>query len=228
MPSNPRTHQLNASLVYHVISRGNFRSEVFHEDKDYIYFIEILRNYSKEHRVLIYHWVLMPNHYHLLLELAEPQKLSKIMAGIARSYVHYYHKTYQTSGHLWQGRFKSQPIEKEKYLLSCGRYIERNPLKARLVEHLEEYPYSSARYYILNQEDTLTTKDPLMETFGKDPREQREGYRTFLRDFDAEVEKRFESLEDPLGSRKFMRTLVKVKGLFIPRRKGRPKELIKL
>ncbi len=130
MPSSARKHQLTNSLLYHVFNRGNARSEIFHHKNDYLHFIKILSRYSQEYTLRIYHWVLMPNHYHLLLELDEPKKLSSIMAGVARSYVHYHHKTYKSSGHLWQDRFKSQPVEKERYLLACGRYIERNPVKA--------------------------------------------------------------------------------------------------
>lgn len=226
MPSTARTHQLDLSLLYHVMNRGNFRFEIFHTEQDYFYFIEILQKYSRNYGLLIYHWVLMPNHYHLLLELEEPQKLSKVMAGINRSYVHYYHKTYQSAGHLFQGHFKSKPIEKEKYLLSCGRYIERNPVKAGISQDAEGYPYSSARFYVLNHEDSLTTEDPLIKTFGNDPKQRIDGYQTFLRKFDPEEERRFESFGFPLGSKEFMHRLTKERGIFLPRKRGRPKELI--
>jgi REP element-mobilizing transposase RayT len=131
MPSYARTHQLKQSLIYHVINRGNFRDVVFHDENDFVKFKEILSNYSQETGLKIYHWVLMSNHYHLCLELDNPEKLSSIMAGIARSYVHYHHKKYNVSGYLWQGRFKAQPIQKEQYLLACGRYIERNPVRVK-------------------------------------------------------------------------------------------------
>ena len=113
MPYLSRTHQLGNSLVYHLFNRGNFRLEIFHDSEDYQYFITLLSNYSKEHSFSLYHWVLMPNHYHLLLEIEEPEKLSSVMSGLARSYVYYHHKKYQLSGHLWQGRFKSQAVEKD-------------------------------------------------------------------------------------------------------------------
>jgi len=211
------------------MNRGNARFEIFHKEEDYLYFIELLRKYSVAYEVLLYHWVLMPNHYHLLLELAKPQMLSKIMAGLNRSYVHYHHKTYKSSGHLFQGRFKSKPIEKEKYLLSCGRYIERNPVKAGIVQKAEDYSCSSARFYVFSHEDHLTTKDPLIETFGKDSDQQTKAYRDFLRKFDAEEERRFESFGFPLGSKEFMHHLTKEKGIFLLRKRGRPKkELIYL
>ncbi len=224
MPSVPRTHQLELSLFYHVMNRGNYRAEIFHGEKDYLYFLKILQDYSRENSIFVYHWALMPTHYHLLLEINEPPKLSKIMAGIARSYVHYHHRTYESAGHLWQGRFKSQPIQKERYLLSCGRYIERNPVKAGLAQHPEDYPYSSARYYIHHEQDNLTTKDPLIETFGRDAEEQTKGYKTFLGNFDTQEENQFERFEFPLGSPEFRHKLLREKGLFVPKRRiGRPK-----
>jgi len=144
MPSTARKHQLQGALIYHIMNRGNRRDDIFHRQKDYNYFIGLLANYSDRFEVLIYHWVIMPNHYHILIEIKESEKLSKMMAGIARSYVYYYQKNYNLGGHIWQGRFKSQPIEKEKYLLSCGRYIERNPIKAKIVKN--ESPIGSVEF----------------------------------------------------------------------------------
>lgn len=161
-----RRHQLTDSLLYHIFNRGNGRRETFHNPEDYRRFMKIISNYAEDNGFRVYHWVIMPNHYHLLLELDEPEKLSSIMAGLSRSYVHYHHKTYHSAGHLWQDRFKSQAIDKEMYLLSCGRYIERNPVKANIVSQAEEYRYSSAAYYVLGREDGLTAEDPFFNSFG--------------------------------------------------------------
>lgn len=89
----------------------------------------------------------MSNHYHLLLELDDPCLLSGFMAGFNRAYTHYYHKVNKSSGLLWQGRFKSQPVQKENYMLVCGRYIERNPVVANIVSEAVDYTYSSAKFY---------------------------------------------------------------------------------
>lgn len=217
MPYLSRTHQLGNSLLYHLFNRGNFRLEIFHDREDYQYFITLLSKYSKEHNFFLYHWVLMPNHYHLLLEIEEPEKLSSVMSGLARAYVYYYHKKYQSSGHLWQGRFKSQAVEKDLYLLSCGRYIERNPVQAKMTEFAQDYPYSSAGYYVSGKDDGLTKEDPLfVDRFGS-----RAKYREFLMAFAPEEERPFENLELPQGSREFLKRLIKDKGLFLPRRRGR-------
>jgi len=222
MPYLARTYQLKHSLLYHIINRGNARSEVFHEEKDYRFYIDLLKKYSNTHNFNIYHWVLMPNHYHLLIEIEKPENLSKVMAGLTRSYVYYYHKKYQTSGHLWQGRFKSQPIQKELYLLTCGRYIERNPVKAGIVKKAEDYPYSSAAYYVYGSDDSLTTEDPIFEDLSNDPLKRREKYREFLLDFNTEEDLIFSNLETPQGSEEFKRRLIKENGLFVSKRRGRP------
>ena len=164
----------------------------------------------------------MPNHYHLLLEIGLPEKISSIMSGLARSYVYYHHKKYQTSGHLWQGRFKSQPIQKEMYLLSCGRYIERNPVKAGIINFAEDYPYSSAAYYVFSKKDGLTVESPLFaDIFGAQKEQRRDKYKEFLRAFSSEEEGWFENLESPQGSGEFLKRLTRDKGLLLPKRRGR-------
>ena len=146
------------------------------------------------------------------------------MAGFARAYVYYYHHKYQSSGHLWQGRFKTQPIEKEHYLLSCGRYIERNPVKAKMIDFAEDYPYSSAAFYVYGKQDGLTKEDPALETFGKEPIQQRQSYKEFLEAFDSDDDESFEKLEKPQGSQEFLKRLIREKGLFLPRRRGRARK----
>lgn len=224
MPYIARTHQLKQSLLYHIYNRGNAREQIFYDTEDYRYFIVLIAKYSIAYDIQVYHWVIMPNHYHMIIEIKEPEKISSIMAGIGRSYVHYYHKKYKSSGHLWEGRFKSQPIQKEMYLLTCGRYIERNPVKAGLVKIAEEYRYSSACYYVHGKDDSITIEDPIFSTFGKEVIDRRGGYKRFLETFDSEEERLFENLEEPQGSKEFVNRLVKEKGLFLPMRQGRPRK----
>jgi len=167
----------------------------------------------------------MPNHYHILLEIVDPANLSKMMAGLGRSYVYYYQKSYKLCGHIWQGRFKSQPIEKEKYLLSCARYIERNPLRAKMVSSSEKYEYSSAKFYVYGKEGNLTKIDPCFESFGSNISECRSNYADFLKIYKEEEELLFKENNEPvLGSREFKARLVYKKGRYLPRRKGRVPE----
>jgi len=205
MPSSARTYQLKQSLIYHIFNRGHNRNEIFHTEDDYRHFIELLARYSAGRSMLIYHWALMPNHYHLAVEFAMPERMSSIMAGIARSWVHYHHRVYKTAGAIWQGRFKSQPIEKELYLNACGRYIERNPVKAGIVRTAREYPYSSAPYYILGNDDRLTVQSPLFGGFGTTTESRRQRYEEFLFSFNPDEDTLFDNLEYPRGSIEFKR-----------------------
>ncbi len=228
MPGSARRHQLQGSLVYHVINRGNRRDDVFHYAEDYKYFIKLLSDYSDRFEASIYHWVIMPNHYHIVLEIANPENLSKMMAGLARSYVHYYQKNYKVGGHIWQGRFKSQPIEKEKYLMRCGRYIERNPVEAKMVRLAEDYEYSSARFYIYGISDGLTKNDPCFESFGVDTAKRRKNYSEFLKTFDKEERVLFKNSELPVGGAQFKARLIYAESRFMPRRKGKARECVTL
>lgn len=223
MPYLARKYLISQSLLYHIFNRGNAKSEIFHDESDYLHFIKILKKYSSERNFGVYHWVLMPNHFHLLAELKKPKQLSSLMAGITRAYVHYYHAKYQSAGHLFQGRFKSQPIEKETYLLSCARYIEKNPIKANLSSIADRYSFSSALFYTQNINDGLTKEDPLYFTFGEEQKERQKNYFEFLKeDYDEEDDAEFNNLEMPIGSKEFKSRMVKDKGIFVPR-KGRPR-----
>ena len=219
MPSFARKHQLQASLIYHVMNRGNARQDLFHEPLDYQYFKQVLSKYAATNNLNLYHWALMTNHYHLCLEAPHPEALSKIMAGLQRSYVHYHHRKYHSAGFLFQGRFRSQPIQKERYLLACGRYIEQNPVKAGLTSRAEEYEQSSARFYTAGVADGVTVMSPLYETFGRTPAERRTAYRDFLEQ-STEEHRLFESATASLGDDEFLGRLVRKRGRLVGRRRG--------
>lgn len=226
MPYYARRHQLQGNLLYHVFNRANSKSRIFHNEKDFLYFKSLLSKYSAMRNMKIYHWVIMLNHYHLLLELEIPEALSSIMAGINRLYTIYHHKAYNTVGYLWQGRFKSQPIQKDRYMLACGRYIERNSVKKNLVTCAEDYPYSSTKYYVYGLNDNLTAKDPLYSIFGKNISDQQKAYKEFLLNFESQEEEIFDKLEVPLGDKSFKNKLIKKKGHYFPMRKGRVRNSI--
>lgn len=221
MPYHARSHQLQENIAYHVFNRGNGRYDIFHDHKDCCYFKSLLSAYSRQKAMNIYHWVIMSNHYHLLIEIAIPEKLSSIMAGINRGYTLYYHKKYGTAGFLWQGRFKSQPIQKDRYLLACGRYIEYNPVKSHLARHAEDYIHSSARYYIRGEYDDITIENPVYETFGSNKKERQTCYREFLLDFDSKDTKQYNDFNRPVGDEHFKQKLVKKHDHYFPRRQGR-------
>jgi putative transposase len=145
MPRTPRRLQWTEEACYHLMDRGHNREPIFADDEDRQAFLNLVGRYQKRFALRIYHYCLMSNHFHLLVQLGDPRRLSALMAGLLRAYVHHCSRRYDFAGHLWQGRFKSPAIECRTYLLSCGRYIERNPLEAALVAEPWQYPWSSAR-----------------------------------------------------------------------------------
>ena len=220
MPTLSRRHQLKDNIAYHVINRGNRRYEVFHEHEDYEKFEDILKRYVLSGGLKIYHYALIPNHYHLELALDAPENISSIMSGINRAYTHYYHKKYRTSGYLWQGRFISKPIERDAYLTRCGGYVEMNPVRAKLVKNPEEYRYSSSRYYILGEPNGLITEDPAYCSFGVTAEKRQKAYLEYLLELDQEMEGKLLSKEI-IGSKEFCNKLCRKDGRFVPRRRGR-------
>jgi len=151
MPRQPRL--LIENVCYHVICRGNQRQAVFLTDDDHSKYIMLLRHYKRKHRARLYAFCLMTNHVHLIVDCL---KLTKLMHGINLSYAKYFNKKHNKVGHLWQDRFKSLVITKDKYLLDCLQYIEYNPVRARIVDNPANFQWSSYRNRILGQiSDTL-------------------------------------------------------------------------
>lgn len=123
-----RTDQIEDSLTYHISNRGNGKLDIFHNDHDFKHFVGILKRYKTLLPLDIFHWVLMMNHIHLVISLENPKIISKCIGGILQVYTQYHHKRWNSAGRLWQGRFASQPVQREQYLFECGRYVERNPI----------------------------------------------------------------------------------------------------
>ncbi len=168
--------------IYHVLTRGNNRKDVFKEEKDYKRYIEILQRYKEKFRFKLYHYVLMRNHIHLVLEPGgKSGKLSEIMKGINLSYVQYYKNNYRHIGHFWQDRYKSIIISKDDYLLACGSYVELNPVRARIVEDPKDYKWSSYNAYAYGKKDLIADEHPIYRELSKYEAERRKKYRDFVK-----------------------------------------------
>ena len=141
MPRIPRGQE--AGYAYHVINRGNGRTEVFHKGGDYEAFLELLALAKARHSVKIFAFCLMPNHFHLVLEPSTTTALSQFMQWLLTSHVRRYHRHYRGSGHVWQGRFKSFAIQQDEHLLVVLRYVLQNPVRAGLVSSPGEWSWSS-------------------------------------------------------------------------------------
>ncbi len=166
--------------IYHVFSRGNNRQALFRCPGDYHYYLATLQKLKDEMGIAIYHYCLMGNHIHLLMKINQKSNLPKMMHRLQLSYTAYYKRHYEYVGHLYQGRYRSPHIKEESYYLQCGRYIERNPVRAKIVKRAEQYFYSSAAYYVLGKKDSLVTPNIFYEPMGKDLNERRKAYSQFL------------------------------------------------
>ena len=135
-----------------MINRGNGRRQVFHKDDDYQAFLKALYHAFVEIPMPVLAYCLMPNHFHLAVLPKNDGDLSVWMHWLQNTHVRRYHKHYHSSGHIWQGRFKAFPIQEDEHLLTVLRYIERNPVRAKLVRRAERWHWSSAHYW---QEDQV-------------------------------------------------------------------------
>ncbi|MGH9447857.1 MAG: transposase [Terriglobia bacterium] len=150
---------IEEGLIYHVIDRGNNRQDVFHKEADFQAFLKALGELKERKPFELYGYCLLNNHFHLLVRPLAAS-ISRIMQSLLVSHTQRYHQHYRSGGHVWQGRFKSPVIQNDEHLLTVLRYIEANPLRAKIVERAEEYRWSSYRAHGLGEADELL--DPLI------------------------------------------------------------------
>ena len=138
------------SGIYHVILRGINRQEIFYDETDYRYFIDVLREIKSGEAYELHAYCLMGNHVHLLIQ-EKTKDLISVMKRLGIRYAFWYNKRYKRVGHVFQDRYRSEPVEDDAYFLTVARYIHQNPLKAGLVQTMEQYPWSSYREYCSKQ-----------------------------------------------------------------------------
>jgi putative transposase len=127
----------------HIIQRGNNRQAIFAAEADYQFFRDALVDASLKRGLTIHAYVLMTNHIHLLATPEFDDSISKVFQSVGRKYVQYFNYTYKRSGTLWEGRYRATVVDSEQYLLTLMRYIELNPVRAGMVAHPRDYPWSS-------------------------------------------------------------------------------------
>ena len=143
MPRKPRYYE--ADIPCHVITRGNNRQACFFESEDYRFYLTCLGDACARYKVSLHAYVLMTNHVHLLMTPERKEGVSQVMQSVGRRYVQYINHRHKRSGTLWEGRHKASIVDQEAYLLICCRYIELNPVRAKMVGHPAEYKWSSYR-----------------------------------------------------------------------------------
>jgi putative transposase len=144
----PRTARRKSETgIYHIILRGINRQTIFKDKEDALQFLWTLEKYKQKSEFKLYAYCLMSNHVHLLLK-EEKENLGMTMRRIGASYVYWYNWKHERCGHLFQDRYKSEPVEDDRYFLTVLRYIHQNPIKAGVINKITDYPWSSYREFI--------------------------------------------------------------------------------
>jgi len=130
-------------IPYHLVQRGNNRKACFFDTEDRECYLELLSQALEHYGVALHAYVLMTNHIHLLVTPDQTDSISRMSRVAGSRYAQYVNKKYGRTGTLWEGRHKSSPVDTESYLLKCYRYIELNPVRAKIVARPDEYPWSS-------------------------------------------------------------------------------------
>ncbi|MGH8647962.1 MAG: transposase [Burkholderiales bacterium] len=164
-----------------MIQRGKNRESCFFADEDYRFYLLCLQKGATRYQCAIHAYVLMTNHVHLLVNPGTEDGLSLMMRYVGSRYVQYVNYVYSRTGTLWEGRFRSNPIESERYLLACYRYIESNPVRARIVETPAKYPWSSYAHHAEGRENKVIQDHPIYVALGSTPWERQHAYRDLFR-----------------------------------------------
>ena len=144
-------------IPHHITQRGNRREDIFFSEEDRLIYLEWLSEYCKKHKVEVLAYCLMTNHIHLILNPSNEDGLQKVLKPLHMRYAQRVNKAKGWKGHLWQGRFFSSALD-EAYTWSAIRYVERNPVRARMVTKAEDYVWSSAATHCGLKENKLIVK----------------------------------------------------------------------
>jgi len=179
MPRKPRFNL--SGIPQHVIQRGNNRNPCFFAEEDYSRYIDDLQKVAEKHCCRVHAYILMTNHVHLLVTPMVEYGISQMMQSLGRRYVYYINKLYKRTGTLWEGRYKSSLVDSDRYLLTCMRYIELNPIRANMVGHPGEYKWSSYHANAQGKTDSLIESHPIYNQLGSSVEIRQQTYRELFR-----------------------------------------------
>ncbi len=179
MPRKPRFNL--PGIPQHIIQRGNNREPCFLSEGDYSRYLDELSVSAEKYQCRVHAYVLMTNHVHLLVTPMIQHGISQMMQALGRRYVRYINTSYNRSGTLWEGRYKSSLVDSDSYLLACMRYIELNPVRARMVDHPGDYKWSSYHCNAQAGMDDLIQSHPIYMRLGSSVEERQSAYRELFR-----------------------------------------------
>ena len=225
MPRKPRFYLPH--IPAHVMQRGHNREPIFFEDQDYLEYLKILKRVSDSCDCAVHAYVLMTNHIHLLLTPDAGDSISRLFQECGRQYVGYFNQTYRRRGTLWEGRHKGIIVESTRYLLTCMRYIELNPVRAGIVARPGQYRWSSYAANAEGENNRILKPHEEYVNLGPTLPRRREVYRSL---FDTELSsdeweriRTYTQSGTPMGSERFKeqieRTLSRKVGA---EKRGRP------
>lgn len=207
--------------IYHIINRANARLPIFFKENDYLLFESILLEAKEKYDMRILAYCLMPNHFHLVLHSKKDYDVQKFMQWVTLTHTQRWHRQNGTvgSGHLYQGRYKSFTIEKDTHLLSVIRYVERNPLRAKLVKKAENWNFSSLSKR-LSRKSKLLSPWPISE-----PKDYLSFVNIPLNENEEYTIRYSVNHGKPLGSQEWVSRMIKKYNLIATiRERGRPKK----
>lgn len=164
MPRKPRMYL--PGVPCHIVQRGNNRQATFFSEEDYRFYLKCLLSATQRYKVNVHAYVLMTNHVHILATPELKESISSTMQSVGRRYVQYVNKEHVRTGTLWEGRYKASLVNAEQYLFSCSRYIEMNPVAAKMVQHPAEYKWSSFRFNAFGEPDQLVKTHEIYQRLG--------------------------------------------------------------
>ena len=226
MPRRARSYL--PALPYHIVQRGNNREACFIEPENYLYYLELWKQQSQRYSVDVHAYCLMTNHVHFLVTPKHSDSISNTMKVVGSRYAQYVNKKYGRTGTMWEGRHRSSLVQTDRYLLSCYRYIELNPVRADMVKSPEEYRWSSYGCNGWGDEGWVTPHDEYIR-LGKDASERTLAYRELFRHQLSEQElhliRKAAHYCQPVGDDRFRQQIESKYAIKLGNmRRGRPKK----
>ena len=167
-------------MPVHIIQRGNNRTATFRCENDFLRYRDLLGESSQRFKCKVHTYVLMTNHVHVLITPDDETGPSFMMQAVGRTYVRYVNTRHHRTGALWEGRFRSSIVHTERYLLTCSRYIELNPVRAGMIDRPERYRWSSYRHNAHGAADALVTPHASYLALGSSVLDRRAAYRALF------------------------------------------------